>query len=374
MGNVVRVDFSHQQEPTGERVADCDNGYTRIANELLEALLLADLTKNQIRVVLAVVRKTYGYHKKSDRICNSQLANLTRLPETRISTVKNELVAMKVLFVDGRKIGINKTVSSWLVGNSFTETVNNSFTETVNKKITETVNDEHESFTETVKKPLPKLSNTKETIQKKERKDPPITPQGETLGAAEVLGFYQEQVGSTKCRRTAEIEIILNAGYSVEDCKLVIRWGLANWRRGGKSYANLNNLFRKTRFDGYLADADVWAQGQTDRNPAPCPHQEIIALWNKQFSCRQIELFQWTKNRPAYRNLERVWNEKNNKGRDRDLGQIEKLFSLLAASTLTADLPNKAWLTLDWILEPRNWARCYEQITREYKQRNGLQS
>ncbi|MGL4470287.1 MAG: replication protein [Aeromonas hydrophila] len=360
MGNVVRVDFSHQPEPTGGRVADLDDGYTRIANELLEAVMAADLTARQMKVLMAIIRKTYGFGKKLDRITNTQISSMTGIHHTHVCTAKNEMIAMNIIVTKGREIGVNKAISEW---NFDISQPSKTLADSANKTLANLANDVS-----------PTRLNTKETIQKKERKDPPITPQGETFGAAEVLGFYQEQVGSTKCRRTAEIEIILNAGYSVEDCKLVIRWGLANWRRGGKSYANLNNLFRKTRFDGYLADADVWAQGQTDRNPAPCPHQEIIGLWNKQFSCRQIELFQWTNNRPAYRNLERVWNEKNNKGRDRDLGQIEKLFSLLAASTLTADLPNKAWLTLDWILEPRNWARCYEQITREYKQRNGLQS
>ncbi|MGP4870955.1 replication protein, partial [Klebsiella pneumoniae] len=41
------------------QVADIDDGYTRIANELLEAVMAADLTARQLKVVLAVIRKTY---------------------------------------------------------------------------------------------------------------------------------------------------------------------------------------------------------------------------------------------------------------------------------------------------------------------------
>ncbi|WP_423739793.1 replication protein, partial [Enterobacter hormaechei] len=34
------------------QVADIDDGYTRIANELLEAVMAADLTARQLKVVL----------------------------------------------------------------------------------------------------------------------------------------------------------------------------------------------------------------------------------------------------------------------------------------------------------------------------------
>ncbi len=51
-----------QKEP---RVADLDDGYTRIANELLEAVMLAGLTQHQLLVFLAVMRKTYGFNKKT---------------------------------------------------------------------------------------------------------------------------------------------------------------------------------------------------------------------------------------------------------------------------------------------------------------------
>lgn len=63
-----------------QRVADTDDGYTRLANELYEELIGANLTKNQAKVAHAVCRKTYGFNKKMDRIADSQLSELTRLP------------------------------------------------------------------------------------------------------------------------------------------------------------------------------------------------------------------------------------------------------------------------------------------------------
>jgi len=158
MGNVVRAEFGRlhvadaHAAAKGERVADCDDGYTRLANELLDALIEADLTKHQYKVALAVIRKTYGFNKSFDRITNSQIAELAKIPETRVSTAKNQLLDMGIIVTSGRKIGPNKVLSEWSTnlpqnGESFPESGK-------------------ESFPETGKEPSPKQGNTKDTIQK----------------------------------------------------------------------------------------------------------------------------------------------------------------------------------------------------------------
>ncbi|WP_374993057.1 replication protein, partial [Burkholderia multivorans] len=43
-----------------------EDGYTRIANELYEAILGFGFTQRQLLVLLTVLRKTYGYGKKED--------------------------------------------------------------------------------------------------------------------------------------------------------------------------------------------------------------------------------------------------------------------------------------------------------------------
>ncbi|MCV5899655.1 replication protein, partial [Escherichia coli] len=45
------------------QVADLDDGFTRLANMLLEEYAGADLTKRQFKVLLAVLRLTYGWNK-----------------------------------------------------------------------------------------------------------------------------------------------------------------------------------------------------------------------------------------------------------------------------------------------------------------------
>lgn len=95
------------------RVADLDDGYTRIANELLEAIASADLTARQLKLMLAYIRKTYGFNKKSDRIADEQIAQLTGLSRQNVNKAKKELLSMNCLFLEGNKIGVNKEVSAW---------------------------------------------------------------------------------------------------------------------------------------------------------------------------------------------------------------------------------------------------------------------
>ena len=172
MSNVLKIaDFQRTESPDQgvevRKVADCDNGYTRIANELLDALLAADLTKHQYKVALAIVRKTYGFNKPFDRITNSQIAELTNLPETRVSTAKNQLLEMRILATDGRSIGPNKVLSNWRKLENKT-----------GKNSPKQGKQNMESFPETGNDSSPKQGYTKDTIQKT-KSNTPLPPGGE---------------------------------------------------------------------------------------------------------------------------------------------------------------------------------------------------
>ncbi|HGG5186065.1 TPA: replication protein [Salmonella enterica] len=102
-------DVAHK-EP---RVADLDDGFTRIANEILEAVMHAGLSQHQLLVFMAVMRKTYGFNKKSDWVSNEQISELTGILPHKCSAAKSVLVKRGILTQIGRVIGINKTVSEW---------------------------------------------------------------------------------------------------------------------------------------------------------------------------------------------------------------------------------------------------------------------
>jgi len=101
------------REARERKVADTDDGYTRIANELLEAISGADLTSRQLKVMLAIIRKTYGFSKKADRIADVQIADMTGISRQNVNKAKKELLSMNCLQMEGSKIGVNKEVSAW---------------------------------------------------------------------------------------------------------------------------------------------------------------------------------------------------------------------------------------------------------------------
>lgn len=159
--NFGRGNFAEQER----RVADIDDGYTRFANDLLEAIASADLTARQLKVMLAYVRKTYGFNKKTDRIADEQIAQLTGLSRQNVNKAKKELISMNCLFMDGNQIGVNGEVSAWQFSKCLQVSNFVSKLETKNVSKLETLN---VSKLETHKRHSLK---TKENINK-----PPISP------------------------------------------------------------------------------------------------------------------------------------------------------------------------------------------------------
>lgn len=166
--SLAEVFYLPKSEPVEQerRVADIDDGYTRFANELLEAIASADLTARQLKVMLAYVRKTYGFNKKTDRIADEQIAQLTGLSRQNVNKAKKELISMNCLFMDGNQIGVNSEVSAWQFSKCLQVSNFVSKLETKNVSKLETLN---VSKLETHKRHSLK---TKENINK-----PPISPQ-----------------------------------------------------------------------------------------------------------------------------------------------------------------------------------------------------
>jgi len=98
-----------------------ENGFTRIANELLEAITLAPLTKHEVKVVLAVMRETYGWSRPTAiSLTAYRLARITGLQRTEASRVKKDLIARNILIDGPNGIGIQKDYERWLtaIGNN----------------------------------------------------------------------------------------------------------------------------------------------------------------------------------------------------------------------------------------------------------------
>lgn len=90
-----------------------EDGYTRIANAILEGLCRIKLTSYQTRVLFYIFRKTYGYNKKEDWISVNQIAEATGIRQAHVSRAKKELLLRKIITLNGIKIVFQKDSTMW---------------------------------------------------------------------------------------------------------------------------------------------------------------------------------------------------------------------------------------------------------------------
>ncbi len=91
-----------------------ENGYTKMANELLEALSRINLCAYETRVLLFIIRKTYGWRKKTDWISLSQTAMDTGIRKAHICRTINSLVARNIIIKGNNKhVGLQKDYEKW---------------------------------------------------------------------------------------------------------------------------------------------------------------------------------------------------------------------------------------------------------------------
>lgn len=82
-----------------------ENGYTAIANEILEALAKIRINGEARQVLDVILRKTYGYHKKQDRISLSQFAKATGLDSKAVCRAITKLTSMDIVIKISSKDG-----------------------------------------------------------------------------------------------------------------------------------------------------------------------------------------------------------------------------------------------------------------------------
>lgn len=103
---------------------DIKNGYTPIANELMEALAMARVPGQQFRVLMVILRKTYGYkddngrRKTTDWIAVTQFVEATGI-ENRgsINNLLSELADKNMIRTKkgmaGQMVGLQKDYEKW---------------------------------------------------------------------------------------------------------------------------------------------------------------------------------------------------------------------------------------------------------------------
>lgn len=97
-----------------------ENGFTPIANEIVESLVKAGLLGSELSLVLFIIRKTYGWNKKHDVISLTQFEKGTGLSRpTVVKTLKNVLIKnliVKTLLPSNKyAFSLNKDYETWKV-------------------------------------------------------------------------------------------------------------------------------------------------------------------------------------------------------------------------------------------------------------------
>jgi phage replication O-like protein O len=116
MAEVVKLhDRKGQQQGSGPKV---EEGFTRIASELFDAILIYGFTGRQLAVLMTVIRKTYGYNKSQDDMSASQIGEACGVARNHVSEALGELSAMNVIHMRrgefGMVIGLNKHYREWM--------------------------------------------------------------------------------------------------------------------------------------------------------------------------------------------------------------------------------------------------------------------
>ena len=78
-----------------------ENGYTAIANELVEAFSKIRISGQAMQVLWVIFRKTYGWNKKEDKISLSQFQGMTNLSKVTICKSINHLIKLNIITKKG---------------------------------------------------------------------------------------------------------------------------------------------------------------------------------------------------------------------------------------------------------------------------------
>ena len=74
-----------------------ENGHIDIANEIAEKLARTQLSGTEHRILWAIWRKTWGWHKKEDRISLSQLVKMTELDRRSLRRTLKGLIEKNIV-------------------------------------------------------------------------------------------------------------------------------------------------------------------------------------------------------------------------------------------------------------------------------------
>lgn len=211
------------------------NGYTKIANEIMDALINYRIPGEQMQCLLFVIRKTYGWNKKKDSISLSQFSETTGINKPCVCRALNKLINKNIIIKkDNTKIityCLQENYKKWKV---------------LSKKIIPIIKKDNPA--------LSKKIHTKDTKTKDNTKDIKHIVEG-IVG---YLNLISHKNFRSDTKQTVLLITTLLKIYKKEDFKIVIDRKCKQWINDSKynKYLRPKTLFGNN-FESYLNETEI---------------------------------------------------------------------------------------------------------------------
>lgn len=101
-----------------------ENGYTKIANEFLEAFHTRRITGREWQVLTVIIRETYGFNRKETMLTTAIISARTGLSKAHvchtIKSLEDKNIIAKIGNAESNILSINKNFETWLLPKSAT--------------------------------------------------------------------------------------------------------------------------------------------------------------------------------------------------------------------------------------------------------------
>lgn len=218
-----------------------EDGYTRLANEILEQIMKISLNGTQFRLVLAIWRYTYGFRRKTHTLSITFLAKAINASRSQVDRELTTLIDRNIIKVLGkvkgvRELGFNKNYEEWidcpLIRGQSQMSSNQSTILSANQstEVSSNLRTKKEKYKE----------NIKENIY------------------VEIIGYLNKKAGKRFSPKSKANQRLINGrlaeGRTIEDFKYVIDVKCDHWLDDPKmnEYLRPSTLFAQKNFENYL--------------------------------------------------------------------------------------------------------------------------
>lgn len=264
-----------------------ENGYTQVANEIIEHICRCDLNGVEFRIILFVWRKTWGWKQKSDSISFSQFEEAIGASRRMIIYGLQNLEAKNILLVthNGTSPNIyqfNKDYDSWLMQNIAPQVENNrSKAKKTSAKLRTTpqlVQNYASASAKLRKKVVQNVAPTKETTKETNTKEIYIKPFLE-----ELILIVNPREKPTK-DRIGLLKSLLVEYTKEEITEAAKSFSQSDWHRQNNQMS-IDNLLRKSKFG-------IWySKSQTNLKPLFDPNMKNSPQTGDGFDAMRSKLY-----------------------------------------------------------------------------------